>query len=138
MNHPFPAPDERRRDADRVVAGHERVDLRLLGDDEAGVGARQGRLDEVVHVAAGVAARLVEQHLAPVVQPRHDVAPLLEHRRAPHPVEAAAVDDDRRRLAAAVQVHASQDVAPPEPLRQRKRAELAPALEHWPAACRHS
>jgi len=75
----------------------------------------------------------VEQHLAPAVQPRHDVAPLLEHRRAPHPVEAAAVDDDRRRLAAAVQVHASQDVATPEPLRQRKRA-CAPeaALAHCP------
>ena len=105
-------------------------------DDERGVGLVERGRHEEVGVRARVAPRLVEQHLAPAVQPRHDVAALLEHRRAPHLVEAAAVDDDRRRLAAAVQVHASQDVAAPEPLRQRKRAEPAPALEHWSAACR--
>ena len=68
-----------------------------------------------------------------MVQPRHHVAPLLEHIRALHLVEAAAVDDDRRRLAAAVQVHASQDVSPPEPPRQRKRAcATEAALAHCP------
>ena len=58
----------------------------------------------------------------------HDVLPLRLHGGARH----IFAEHDRGRLAAAVQVHASQDVAAPEPLGQRKRAR---APEAAPAHC---
>ena len=59
----------------------------------------------------------------------HDVLPLRLHGGA----RRIFAEDDRRRLAAAVQVHASQDVSPPEPPRQRKRAcATEAALAHCP------
>ena len=73
-----------------------------MEEDDAEVGAVVVRLDDEAAVHVGVAARLVDEQPADVVEPLEREAPLVEDRRAFERLDAAG--DDPERLAAGVVV----------------------------------
>ena len=81
--------DRPRDERDRAVAARGRV-ARVVEEDDAEVGAIVLRLRHKAAVHVGVAARLVDEQAANVVDVLEGVAPLVEDR-------AARVEDRRRR-----------------------------------------
>ncbi len=66
-----------------------------MEEDDAEIGARVVRLDDVAAVHVGVAARLVDEQPAHVVEPLERVAALVEDRCAPKRIDTARHDAER-------------------------------------------
>ena len=96
--------------ARRRVAG-------VVEEHDAEVGAVVVRRHDVAAVHVGVAARLVDEQPADVVEPLERVAASLEDRRAPERLDAAG--DDPERLAPGVVVDRPDRGQPSVPLRRR-------------------
>ena len=109
---------ERPRDeSDRPVTARRRV-AGVVEEHDAEVGAVVVRRHDVAAVHVGVAARLVDEQPADVVEPLERVAASLEDRRAPERLDAAG--DDPKRLATGVVVDRPDRGQPwPSPLRRR-------------------
>ena len=91
--------DRPRDERDRAVAARGRV-ARVVEEDDAEVGALVLRLRDEAAVHVGVAARLVDEQAADVVDVLEGVAALVEDRAAGKRVDAAG--DDPERLAGRV------------------------------------
>ncbi len=96
-----PALDRPRDERDRAVAARGRV-ARVVEEDDAEVGALVLGLGDEAAVHVGVAARLVDEQAADVVDVLEGVAPLVEDRASGEGVDAAG--DDAERLAGRVVV----------------------------------
>ncbi len=79
---------------DRPVAARGRV-AGVVEEDDAEIGRRVVRLDDEAAVHVRMAARLVDEKAAYVVEPLESVAPLVQDRRATRRLDAARDDPER-------------------------------------------